>query len=482
MTRESLSTASAVVLVGILFGCRSFTETPPGPEPPRAAGEPVTATRAAQQVDLAPSFQIPQAAEGAISHTPAVVFTADGRRLVTATSEGELVVFDARTREILQRLRLPRQGTDRVAVDPDGQIAVWALAGGGAAVIDIPGSRVTVVEEAPEVESLVLSSDGRLVALSRRNEIEVRDAASFELRARLPGHATLVTGLAWSADRKLLASVDQDGRLLVHDAATGNTLREVRKGSPLHAVAFHPQGQRLAFGGEERKIYELDLANGGEQEISTEEQPYWITCLGYSPDGEHLAVGDESCDIWLYALREKKRVFHQKHHVECWLGTIAWASDNRTFLFGCRPNSHAGKPQVHLALTQAEAARSPQVRASRQALLDAVNREIAALAEDAGERRVLVAYRDGLLSEEDVGWPQSLALTSNIDAQTFELSSAVPTQAFVSFGAQQAASPPLENLPPKLQDLARAHRGVLEQETAKLGRSFNCNPWQIVGK
>ncbi len=56
------------------------------------------------EVALERSFRLPQDPGREVSHMPAVVFGPDGKRLFTATSAGEVVVFDAATRGIALRV------------------------------------------------------------------------------------------------------------------------------------------------------------------------------------------------------------------------------------------------------------------------------------------------------------------------------------------------------------------------------------------
>ena len=63
------------------------------------------------------SFRIPQSEAGAISHTPSVVYTPDGKKMVTATSNGEIIVFETSTQKILRRIEFPGELSDAVSID-----------------------------------------------------------------------------------------------------------------------------------------------------------------------------------------------------------------------------------------------------------------------------------------------------------------------------------------------------------------------------
>ncbi|MHC4390397.1 MAG: WD40 repeat domain-containing protein, partial [Planctomycetota bacterium] len=131
--------------------------------------------------------------------------------------------------------------------------------------------------------------------------------------------------------------------------------REVKHAHPLYAVAFSPDGRTISFGGQEKKVYAVAV-KGGDPVILSEKQPFDITALGYNHTGDVLAIGDESCDVWLLDVEAKAHLFHGKHHVECWLSSLAWAPDNETFLFGCRPTALAEAS----AASSAEPAAGPE--------------------------------------------------------------------------------------------------------------------------
>ncbi len=461
-----MRTFVSVAIAFVALGCSGKAPAPaPVPPAPSAA--------AGTQVDLEQSFMIPQKEGGGLSHTPAVVFTADGKRMVTATSEREVVIFEVGTRKLLRRIAFPEEVTDAVSIDGSGRYAVWAMKKGGIAVMEIDSEKIVARDEKLAVKWVAVSPDGRRVALSRDKEIEIRDLPGLKLRETLGGHEADVTNLAWSADGKLLGSTATDGRLLVHDGR--KKVYEAKKGQPLHAVAFHPKGGFVAYGGNDQKVYQYGFSTEREEVIS-QNQPYWITCLGYSPDGGMIAVGDESCDIWLYRLKDKHLTFHNKHHVECWLSAVAWAPDNETFLFGCRPNSHAGKPAVYALNTQVEAARSESARRSREALLKAVDGHLAKVKDD-GERKSLEAYRKSLADEEKLQGAQSLAFApsdlSQLSAVLYSLQDFGGPK--VELGGPGAAV----KLPPELEKMAKEHQETLQKEMKQLSSQYCVNQWKV---
>jgi WD40 repeat protein len=126
------------------------------------------------------------------------------------------------------------------------------------------------------------------------------------------GHLDWVTGVAYSSDGKLLASVGgtpswtselgrgTKGAVILWEAATGRWLRTLGgEEDLLTGVAFHPQGRLVAASSAEGIVKLWDVAAGGEPR-SLGRQPKRIECLAFSPDGRRLATAawDPTVRVW----------------------------------------------------------------------------------------------------------------------------------------------------------------------------------------
>ncbi len=468
--RRKLAHAIVGAALVVALACSSAPKPSTEPEyapPPSADG-----------ASLESSFRIPQGA--GVSHMPSVVFTADGKRMLTATSEHEVAIFEVASKKLLRRVKLPEPGTDGIAIDAAGRYVAWVLRTGGVAVMELVTEKLVARNGALQARWLALSPDAKLVAIAHASLVEVRDVATLAFVRALPERGSEVTSLAWSADGTMIASTRQDGRLAVH--AGERSVYETKKAQALYAVAFHPSGGAVAYGGHDKQVFQYDFAAETEEVIS-KGQPYWITALGYSPDGTMLAVGDESCDIWLYRVKSKELTFHNKHHNECWLSAVAWAPDNETFLFGCRPNAHAGKPTLHAPLARAEAARTAASRASRAKLLAAVDALIAKET-DANKRDALAAYRKGIEAEElPRGAASTLSNQAGIAVQyMWTEGNAGPLTATSTgitwSGGAQTVRGAQGSAPAEIQTIAQEHEKVVQQEMTNLAQDYCVNSWK----
>jgi WD40 repeat protein len=210
-------------------------------------------------------------------HTANIVnlfFTPDGKRLISASTDSTVRVWDAVTGESLQVIHLPVDAADRAG--PGGASHAAALA-----------------------------ADGRLLALAgwssdHRHVIYLYDLAALKVLRVLAGHPKPIDALAFSRDGKWLASGGGARTLLVWDLATGEIkYRLVGHTGFVHAVAFSPDGRLLASSSEDGTVRLWSMATG-EQAADPREPPEVITGLAWSPDGKALAACGQQKVVHLY--------------------------------------------------------------------------------------------------------------------------------------------------------------------------------------
>ncbi|MBI4616988.1 MAG: PD40 domain-containing protein [Planctomycetes bacterium] len=294
-----------------------------------------------------------------ISYCPAVAYSADGAWFLAGLSTGEILEFDATTRELRSRLAASKGPVLALALTGDGKSLVACATRTGLVLQDVGSDRPRASRKGVETRYLAIRPGDGEVATARSCAIDIRPLPSLQATVAFafPGQ---VTGLAWSPDGRYLAGVDNLGNLRVWERDKKKLVRYEEFPLALYAVSFHPDGTRVAVGGMDKKVCEVEIASKGSRILSAS-QPYFVTALGYDPSGERLAVGDESCDVWLLSASTGDILYHGKHHHECWLSQVAWTPDGTEMAFGCRPNTLASRPAVHRPNLAAEAQFSPRV-------------------------------------------------------------------------------------------------------------------------
>jgi WD40 repeat protein len=232
-----------------------------------------------------------------------VAFSPDGARLVTASKDGTVRQWDARTgQEVGQPFDRHRSIVDSAVYSPDGQriasagqdrtIRVWQ-ARDRREVAALHGHTGHVIEVA-------FGPDGhRLVSRGSRMESSAWDGSvrvwEVDPQATLPvlrGHTSYVYPVAYSPDGRWLASGSWDNTVRLWDAATGEPCLTVPHSSAVEALAFGPDGTWLmTICNLDRSLRVWDLATASVQK----EIPFGIRnvpALTISPDGTRVATRD----------------------------------------------------------------------------------------------------------------------------------------------------------------------------------------------
>jgi eukaryotic-like serine/threonine-protein kinase len=190
--------------------------------------------------------------------------------------------------------------------DPGGpnEVRVWQFP---------TGKPVTAVPGVGQVFNLAMAPDGKWVALALRDgDVMLMELAHPRRPVLLKGHKGPVGAVAFSPDGLRLASAGlEDRRVFLWDLSGGNAgSRKARppQGLPAPAflcdLAFSPDGKRLA--GVSRDLVKMwDVATGHEVlTLRGAPQRHWDPAFNprvlFSPDGKRLAATnwDETISVW----------------------------------------------------------------------------------------------------------------------------------------------------------------------------------------
>lgn len=267
---------------------------------------------------------------GLLPHSAEVIAAAaspDSRWLATATEkEGEsqpVLIWDPATEKIAATLATNfflRPGS--ITFSPDSKWLAFATIFGGLRLWDVnAGSEITNLSATTHAASgplgVAFSSDSRTLAYNENEygAILLWDIANRWLTNRLTGHQSPVMALAFSPDGQRLVSGGQDGTARLWNLAEQREeFQYTNRSGWFGSLAFSPDGRILAMGGAGgagRIIRLIDVETGIEK-AGLRGHLEDISGLAFTPDGQTLlsASDDGTIRVWDLVPRAKKKTAH----------------------------------------------------------------------------------------------------------------------------------------------------------------------------
>ena len=240
---------------------------------------------------------------GEVPRIESIAFNADGSRLAVAGGDpaefGQVQVWDPKTQKVDKVFQFSTDTLYGVSFAPDGK----SVAFGGA----------------DKVVRRVNLEDGKVL---------------LDFRA----HADWVLGTAFTTDGKHLVSGGRDKAIKYVDLEHQQFIDDVN--NPLEQVisfARHPKEDLIAYGGDlgTPRMYKISDNQGrtaGRNDTnirqSWERQPGPASAIAFSPDGERIAIGTTG-EMRVYGVKDPKRLL-QLTGMTGPVFAIAWSPDGKT--------------------------------------------------------------------------------------------------------------------------------------------------------
>ncbi|XRB11979.1 EF-hand domain-containing protein [Pseudoscourfieldia marina] len=230
-------------------------------------------------------------------------YSADGTRIVSASQDKTVRVWDATTGACLSVLEghsgavrsasYSADGTRIVSASQDKTVRVWDAT---------TGACLSVLEgHSGAVRSASYSVDGtRIVSASWDKTVRVWDATTGACIFVLEGHTGEVTSASYSADGTRIVSASMDKTVRVWDATTGACLSVLEGHSgALSSASYSSDGTRIVSASGDETVRIWDATTGACISV-LEGHSIYVTSASYSVDGTRIvsASYDKSVRVW----------------------------------------------------------------------------------------------------------------------------------------------------------------------------------------
>lgn len=277
------------------------------------------------------------------SRVTSVAWSARGTRIVSASYDKTVRIWEANSGVNI----LTYQGHwDRVlsaAWSPDGNLVASAGNDGTIQIWDPMNANLVLTyrEHVHPVLALSWSPDGKRIASSCEDKtVRVWDTITGQTLYLHNGHGGRVLTLGWSPDGKYIASAGEDK--LVHIWSTqrektgfftawlshsrGQFTYRGHFGR-VNALAWSPNGQRLATVGSDKTLQVWDVITGKKYFVHRNPSST-ITCVSWSYDGRYLATGanDKLVQVWDTITRNSVTIY--AGHTG-YVTSVSWAPDGK---------------------------------------------------------------------------------------------------------------------------------------------------------
>ena len=168
------------------------------------------------------------------------------------------------------------------------------------------------------------SSDKCLIKAKQNDRI--KDTTSGNLITTLKGHGDVVYALAFSPDGEKIASGSSDRKIIIWDVNTGQIITKLNSGM-VYSLAYSPDGKTLASIGSSLVIW--DLASETPKFI----MDHYGFSVAYSPDGKSIVSGGGDTEIKIWDTSDGSLLRTLLGHTGRVL-TVAYSPDNGTIASG----------------------------------------------------------------------------------------------------------------------------------------------------
>ena len=235
-----------------------------------------------------------------------LAFSPDGKRIVFATGDKTIYVWEVETKKDILRLEGHTDGVNSAEFSPDGKRIVSASHDDTVRIWDAETGMELLCLEGLDwrpVYSAAFSPKGkRIVSASSDGTVRIWNAESGKEIRKLEGHIDRVHSVAYSPDGSRIISASEDRTVRIWTIRSDPKIRLRRlKGhsSEVDFAIFSPDGKRIVSASYDKTVRIWNVETGKEI-YKLEGHTNRVHSVAFSPDGKWIASAsfDDSVRIW----------------------------------------------------------------------------------------------------------------------------------------------------------------------------------------
>ena len=230
-------------------------------------------------------------------------YSPDGTKIVSASWDNTIKIWNANTGTCLQTLTGHTNFVHSASYSPDGTKIVSASMDNTIKIWDANTGTClqTLTGHTNFVESASYSPDGtKIVSASNDETIKIWNANTGTCLQTLTGHTENVNSASYSPDGTKIVSASGDNTIKIWDANTGTCLQTLTgHTNVVESASYSPDGTKIVSASNDNKIKIWDANTGTCLRTLTGHTDFVISA-SYSPDGTKIvsASRDNTIKIW----------------------------------------------------------------------------------------------------------------------------------------------------------------------------------------
>ena len=259
---------------------------------------------------------------GHTDNVPSVALSPDGHTIASASFDGTIRLWDARTGQTVQELPIKEMPLFAVSFSPDGQFIAYSYAVDEDSSIYIWNlnkncHQCVLKGHESVIRSISFSHDGSsLVTASNDGTVRIWDISMGKCRKVLRDDGKYMLSSVFNPDDSCIAAASYDNYVRIWSAVSGKLIHKLEGHTDIVTnVSFSPDGGMLASGSEDNTICIWDT-NTWECKRILKGHNRFVTSTVFSPDGLFLMSGSLDGTIRFWETEEGQCICVLKGHTD----------------------------------------------------------------------------------------------------------------------------------------------------------------------